>query len=56
VLTHVSSRHNWRELRDEARAIFADAFLPWDFDQLMVPYPEKGLPVLAPRGSCGPAT
>lgn len=48
VLTHVSSRHNWRELRDEARAIFADAFLPWDFDQLMVPYPEKGKARLTP--------
>jgi ribonuclease Z len=22
VLTHISSRHNWRELRDEARAVF----------------------------------
>jgi ribonuclease Z len=42
VLTHVSSRHSWRELRDEARAIFAGALLPKDLDTLVVPYPEKG--------------
>ncbi len=42
VLTHISSRHSWRELRDEARAVFANAILPRDFDTLVVPYPEKG--------------
>jgi ribonuclease Z len=42
VLTHVSSRHSWRELRDEARAVFPSAVLPRDFDTLVVPYPEKG--------------
>lgn len=44
VLTHVSSRHSWRELRDEARAVFAKSFLPRDLDSLVVPYPEKGEP------------
>jgi ribonuclease Z len=42
VLTHISSRHTWRELRDEARAVFPSAILPRDFDTLVVPYPEKG--------------
>ncbi len=42
VLTHLSSRHSWRELRDEARAVFPGALLPRDFDTLVVPYPEKG--------------
>jgi ribonuclease Z len=42
VLTHVSSRHSWRELRDEARAVFAKSILPKDLDTLVVPYPEKG--------------
>jgi ribonuclease Z len=42
VLTHVSSRHTWRELRDEARVIFPGALLPRDFDTLVVPYPDKG--------------
>jgi ribonuclease Z len=43
VLTHISSRHTWRELRDEARDIFPGAVLPRDFDTLVVPYPEKGV-------------
>jgi len=42
VLTHISSRHTWKELRDEARSIFPSALLPRDFDTLVVPYPEKG--------------
>jgi ribonuclease Z len=42
VLTHVSSRHSWRELRDEAREVFPGALLPRDLDVLAVPYPEKG--------------
>ena len=46
VLTHVSSRHTWRELRDEAREVFPGALLPRDFDSLIVPYPEKGRPRL----------
>jgi ribonuclease Z len=44
VLTHVSSRHSWRELRDEARAVFPDSVLPRDFDTMVVPYPDKGAP------------
>lgn len=44
VLTHVSSRHGWRELRDEARTVFPNAVLPKDFDTMVVPYPEKGQP------------
>jgi ribonuclease Z len=43
VLTHVSSRHSWRELRDEARAVFPGALLPRDFDTLVVPNPDKGV-------------
>ncbi len=42
VLTHTSSRHHWRELRDEARAVFPGALLPRDLDTLVVPFPEKG--------------
>ncbi len=42
VLTHISSRHSWRELRDEARAVFPGTLIPRDLDTLMVPYPEKG--------------
>jgi ribonuclease Z len=42
ILTHLSSRHHWRELRDEARQVFPGALLPRDLDILVVPYPEKG--------------
>jgi ribonuclease Z len=42
VLTHVSSRHGWRELRDEARAVFPNSLLPKDLDTMVVPYREKG--------------
>jgi ribonuclease Z len=42
VLTHVSSRHSWRELRDEARQVFPNALLPRDLDVLVVPYPDRG--------------
>lgn len=42
VLTHLSSRHHWRELRDEARLVFPGALLPRDLDVLIVPYPDKG--------------
>jgi ribonuclease Z len=42
VLTHVSSRHTWREVRDEARLVFPGALLPRDLDVLVVPYPDKG--------------
>jgi len=43
VLTHVSSRHGWRELRDEAREVFGNSILPRDLDTLVVPYAEKGV-------------
>lgn len=46
VLTHISSRHSWRELRDEARQVFPETLIPKDFDVLVVPYPEKGNPRL----------
>lgn len=42
VLTHMSSRHSWRELRDEARSVFPATLVPRDLDVLVVPYPERG--------------
>ncbi len=42
ILTHLSSRHSARELRDEARQVFPGALLPRDLDVLVVPYPDKG--------------
>jgi ribonuclease Z len=42
ALTHVSSRYAGNELREEARAVFADTEAPRDFDTIEVPFPERG--------------
>jgi len=42
VLTHLSSRHGWKQLRDEATAVFRNTVVPKDLDTMVVPYPEKG--------------
>ena len=46
ALTHVSTRYGGREVREEARAIFARTEVPRDFDTIEVPYPERGEPQL----------
>jgi ribonuclease Z len=46
VLTHLSSRYAGGQIRDEARAVFADTEVPRDFDTIEIPFPEKGPPVL----------
>jgi ribonuclease Z len=46
ALTHLSSRYAGGQIRDEARAVFADTEVPRDFDTIEVPFPEKGPPVL----------
>jgi ribonuclease Z len=45
ALNHVSPRYSGRELRDEARAVFADTIVPHDFDRVEIPFPEKGAPI-----------
>jgi ribonuclease Z len=42
ALTHISSRYIGREIRDEARAIFAATVAPRDFDRIEIPFPERG--------------
>jgi ribonuclease Z len=46
ALTHLSTRFFPREIRDEARAVFADTVVPRDFDAIDVPFPERGAPAL----------
>lgn len=48
ALTHLSTRYAARELRKEARSVFADAYTPRDFDAIEVPFPERGAPRLVP--------
>jgi ribonuclease Z len=42
ALTHVSSRYAGGQLRDEARAVFANTEALRDFDTIAVPFPERG--------------
>jgi ribonuclease Z len=46
ALTHLSSRYAGGEIRDEARAVFADTEVPRDFDTIDIPLPERGAPEL----------
>ncbi len=46
ALTHLSTRHATREVRAEARAVFASAQIPRDFDTIEIPFPERGAPTL----------
>jgi len=46
ALTHLSTRYFPREIRDEARAVFAETVVPRDFDAIEVPFPERGRPQL----------
>jgi ribonuclease Z len=56
ALTHLSTRYPARDVRDEARAVFARTEVPRDFDLVEVPFAEKGEPELvrpAPEGTAG---
>ncbi len=46
ALTHISSRYPGGELREQARAVFADTEAPRDFDTIEVPFPERAAPHL----------
>lgn len=43
-LNHVSARYFGKELRDQAREVFANTELPRDFDSVELPFPERGEP------------
>jgi ribonuclease Z len=46
ALVHLSTRYFPRDIRDEARAVFPNTVLPRDFDEIVVPFPERGAPEL----------
>jgi ribonuclease Z len=46
ALNHVSTRYPVRVLREEARAVFERTVLPRDFDEIEIPFAERGEPVL----------
>ena len=51
ALTHLSSRFIPREIRKEAAAVFPEAVVPRDFDQIEIPFAERGVPVFHPGGA-----
>jgi ribonuclease Z len=46
VLTHLSTRHAAREVREEAEREFAPVLVPRDFDRVEVPFAERGEPIV----------
>ena len=46
ALTHISSRYPGGELREQARAVFAQTEAPRDYDTIEIPFPERGAPRL----------
>jgi ribonuclease Z len=48
VLTHLSSRCAPSEVRAEAGAVFPRTLVPRDFDQIEIPFPERGEPLVHP--------
>ena len=46
ALTHLSTRYFPREVRDEARAVFPNTVVPRDFEEIAVPFPERGEPAV----------
>jgi ribonuclease Z len=56
ALTHLSTRYFPRDIREEARAVFANTIVPRDFDAIAVPFPERGEPALVkPEREAEPA-
>jgi ribonuclease Z len=46
ALTHLSTRYFPRDVRNEAREVFAETIVPRDFDAIEIPFPERGAPSL----------
>jgi ribonuclease Z len=51
ALVHISARYHVGKVLEEAREVFPDCVAPRDFDQIVVPLPEKGSPRLVPNGA-----
>ncbi len=51
ALVHISSRYHVGACLDEARAVFEPTVAPRDFDQIVIPFPERGEPKLVQDGA-----
>jgi ribonuclease Z len=51
ALVHISARYHVGKVLEEAREVFPECVAPRDFDQIVVPLPERGSPRLVPNGA-----
>jgi ribonuclease Z len=51
ALVHISARYHVGKVLEEAREVCADCVAPRDFDQIVIPLPERGKPELIPDGA-----
>jgi ribonuclease Z len=51
ALVHISARYHVGKVLDEAREVFPKCVAPRDFDQIVIPFPERGSPQLIPNGA-----
>jgi ribonuclease Z len=54
ALVHISSRYHVGKVIEEARDTFEPTVAPRDFDQIELPFPERGSPQLIPNGAREP--
>jgi ribonuclease Z len=51
ALVHISSRYHVGKVIEEAKEVFEPTVAPRDFDQIELPFPERGDPQLIPNGA-----
>src|SRR3954447_21910082 len=51
ALVHISSRYHVGKVIEEAKGVFEPTVAPRDFDQIELPFPERGQPQLIPNGA-----
>jgi ribonuclease Z len=51
ALVHISSRYHVGNVLDDAREVFEPTVAPRDFDQIAIPFPERGDPQLIANGA-----
>jgi ribonuclease Z len=51
ALVHISARYHVGKVLDEAREVFPKCVAPRDFDQIVIPFPERGAPELIQDGA-----
>jgi ribonuclease Z len=51
ALVHISSRYHVGTVLDEAQDVYEPTVAPKDFDEIQIPFPERGYPDLVPNGA-----